>query len=216
MSNEVARAHDGWGAVPDDASGSLRGSYIKFADGEFSIGKNAEPFPGDRSVVVTGVVTLFQKWEDGKPVEQRITRPGQRHPERDELPDLDESEWELGLNGEPADPWKDSRLLYPIDPATDEEFTFVTSSMGGRRAVGDLKGQISNMRCAHPGAVPIVQLNSEKMKTRFGMKPKPLFKVVGWRQSAAETAGPVKQIDPPDGFEERHEVSDDMSDEIPF
>jgi hypothetical protein len=36
------------------------------------------------------------------------------------------------------------------------------------------------MRAAHPGAVPIVQLESRQWKTKFGLKPRPFFNIVGW------------------------------------
>lgn len=72
------------------------------------------------------------------------------------------------------------------------------------------------MRTANPGAVPVVRLRVEKMKTAYGLKPRPSFLVVGWRQSASAPAEPLKQIKAPDGFEERRSVSTDMDDDIPF
>ena len=47
--------------------------------------------------------------------------------------------------------------------------------------MGELKSQISNVRFAYPGAVPVVQLGSTMWKTGFGLKPRPEFKVIGWR-----------------------------------
>ena len=127
------------------------------------------------------VTTVWVRWDDSKPIEHRITHPGQLHPDRADLPDLDQATWERGLNGDPADPWRDTRYLRLIDPRTGQDFTFVTDTYGGRKAVGDLKSQIANVRFAHPGAVPVVQLGSTMMKTAFGLKPRPEFKVVGWR-----------------------------------
>jgi len=37
------------------------------------------------------------------------------------------------------------------------------------------------MRNTRPGAVPIVELQSRQMKTKFGMKPRPFFQDMGWR-----------------------------------
>jgi hypothetical protein len=70
-----------------------------------------------------------------------------------------------------------------IDPRTGQDYTLVTDTYGGRKAVGDLKSQISNVRFAYPGAVPVVQLGSTMMKTAYGLKPRPEFKVVGWRDN---------------------------------
>jgi hypothetical protein len=42
------------------------------------------------------------------------------------------------------------------------------------------------MRNTRPGAVPIVELQSRQMKTKFGMKPRPFFQVMGWRVKSDE------------------------------
>jgi hypothetical protein len=72
------------------------------------------------------------RWENKKAVETRLRRPGERMPERDELGYDDEDDWEFGLSGEKVDPWQNTRLVYFVDPDTAEEFTYSTSSWGGR------------------------------------------------------------------------------------
>jgi len=62
------------------------------------------------------------------------------------------------------------------------------SAWGGRNAVIDLGDQIARMRGAHPGAVPIVQLRAGEMKTRFGKKSKPMFRVVAWKAADGDPA----------------------------
>ena len=115
----------------------------------------------------------------------------------------------------PSDPWRDTRYLRLIDPRTGQDYTFVTDTYGGRKAVGELKSQISNVRFAYPGAVPLVQLGSTMMKTSFGLKPRPEFKVVGWRNKGNApvqlTHGP--QDKPP----EQHlsEIEPPFNDQIP-
>lgn len=37
------------------------------------------------------------------------------------------------------------------------------------------------MRRRQPGAVPIVELRSRQMKTKYGSKPRPHFQIKGWR-----------------------------------
>jgi hypothetical protein len=94
---------------------------------------------------------------------------------------MDESAWPPGFAGEHTDPWADTRLLHLVDPKRALTFTFTTSSAGGRWEIASLKGAISNMRAAgHGNAVPIVRLSSESMKTKFGLKKKPHFDIVGW------------------------------------
>src|SRR5262249_41984275 len=80
-----------------------------------------------------------------------------------------------------GDPWHDSRYLYLLDLKTAEDYTFVTDTYGGRRALGDLANQIAKVRCAHPGAIPLISLSSEMMQTKRGSRPKPYFKVLEWR-----------------------------------
>jgi len=182
QSNAVA-VGDGFDEVPREGFGIIRGHIVQYADAHYLIGKT-EPADG-RELAVTGVTTAWDKWR-GKEVEHRITEPGQYHPERDELGDLDQSIWEIGLNGRSKDPWQDTRYLYLIDPQTGEELTFITATAGGRKAVGDLASQIRNVRRGDPGAIAIIRLESTTWKTRFGIKPRPSLKVVGWKQGRPE------------------------------
>ena len=140
----------------------------------------------DDTYAVLDAKAVWVRWgADKKPAKQRVTQPGEHHPERHELPDNDEDEWPLGLDGDPEDPWKDNRYVSLINTVTAAELTFVTDTYGGRSAVSDLKKQISTMRRAHPGAIPIVKLSNTLMPTRFGQKQRPELKVVGWRGGPA-------------------------------
>src|SRR5262249_35672947 len=130
------------------------------------------------------------KWVNGKPAEYRMRQPGRRLPDREELGDLDEAEWEAGPDGEPRDPWQSTRFVYLVDRLTAEAYTFSTSSYGGRAAVNDLANQIQRMRFAHPGAVPVVELRATPMLTRFGRKSRPWFKVIDWLPGGSDGNGP--------------------------
>jgi hypothetical protein len=59
-------------------------------------------------------------------------------PQRKMLGDLDEATWPSGLSGQPTDPWQHQMNLVLQDRATGELYTFSTSSMTGRRAIGNL------------------------------------------------------------------------------
>jgi hypothetical protein len=71
------------------------------------------------------------------------------------------------------------------------------------------------VRFAYPGAVPIVQLGSTMMKTAFGLKPRPEFKIVGWRNKGNApvqlTHGP--QNKPPE--QNLSEIEAPFNDQIP-
>ena len=152
------------------------------------------------------------RWSGGKPAEYRVREVGRRLPDREELGDQDEADWEAGPSGEPRDPWQSTRFVYLVDPMTAEAFTFSTSTWGGRGAVADLGDQIQRMRYANPGAVPVVELHAAPMLTKFGRKSKPWFKVVDWKMTGA-APGATPQIESKNTITETSKV---MDDEIPF
>ena len=210
-------ASDGWGdAAAEAGERQIRGQLLKFADWRWSVGKEAAPIEDGTRLVALATTAMWVRWEDGKPAEYRMREPGRRLPDRDELGHLDESLWEEGPGGgEPQDPWRNTRLVYLVDPKTAEAFTFSTASWGGRSAVTDLGDQIVRMRSVHPDAVPIVELRSAEMPTKYGRKSKPLFKIVSWKMADAEQAAPAKrQITAQQA--EQEIARRDMDDEIPF
>src|SRR5262249_54401348 len=160
----------------------LRGTLLRFADSNWTRGKEAEPVERGTQLVATGTQAAQVRWQDGKPVEWRLQEPGRRLPEREELGDNDPTKWELGPDGKtPRDPWQSTRYVYLIDAASAEAFTFSTSSWGGREAVINLGDSIARMRSAHPNAMPVVALEAAPMLTRFGRKSRPVFRIVGWK-----------------------------------
>jgi hypothetical protein len=201
--HQIVVADDGFGAQENSGASMIRGKMIKFKDGKFTVDKT-ETLPASAKLIAISTIMAWVHWDDSKPVEHRVTQTGQSHPWRDELGDLDREEWPAGLDGQPADPWRDTRYLHLIDPKTAAAYTFVTDSIGGKKAVGELKEQIGVYRRVNPGAVPIVQLVSTTMKTKYGTKPRPEFKVVGWQH--IEEAKPALPSKP----------SRDMDDDIPF
>jgi hypothetical protein len=206
MSEVVLANTDGFAVAENAGASMIVGKMLKFADGKFLADKT-ETLAASTTLVAVNVTTAWVHWRDSKPIEHRVTHVGQSHPIRDELPDQDEGKWPVGLNNEPADPWHDCRYLYLIDPNTGADYTFVTSSFGGRKAIGDLKDAIRNVRSVHPNALPLVQLGSIMWKTRFGQKPRPDFKIVGWR-GKQDDIGNAKVVE--------HAPNRDMDDDIPF
>src|SRR5215470_6749529 len=89
--------------------------------------------------------------------------------------------WQPGPDGNPRDPWQNTRYVYLLDPISMEVLTYSTYSLGGRLAVISLADRIKRMReLGHSSALPVVELGAEKMPTKFGLKSKPLFKIVKW------------------------------------
>ena len=87
------------------------------------------------------------------------------------------------------------RYIYFVHPLSAAEFTFCTSTWGGRTAVSQLKTQVQTVRRIHPHAVPLVTFASATMPTKHGPKPRPQFDVVEWRNTAD---GAVPAIEPAD------------------
>jgi hypothetical protein len=209
-------ANDGWGDAAAEASERMiRGTLLKFADWRWTTGKEATPIADGTKLVALATVAMWVRWEDKKPAEYRMRESGRRLPDREELGHNDESQWDKDLSGEPQDPWRNTRLVYLVNPSTAAAFTFSTSSWGGRGAVVDLGDQISRMRSVHADAVPIVELHAAEMPTKYGRKSRPVFKIVEWKTAdAGEPAPAERQIT----AQEAKQTIDhhDMDDEIPF
>ena len=210
-----APADDGWNDAAQEAGErTIRGTLLKFADWRWTAGKEATPIEGGTKLVALATAAMWVRWGDGKPVEYRLREPGRRMPDRDELGHNDKSLWDEDPNGEPQDPWCNTRLVYLVDPQTAAAFTFSTHSWGGRDAVSNLGDQIARMRSVHADAVPIVELRAAEMPTKYGKRSKPVFKVVGWKTANAETAPAERQITAQKAKQEVDEA--EMDDEIPF
>lgn len=183
----IVQKDDGWGdAAAESAERTIKGTLLKFADWKWFKGKEGSEVESGTVLLALDTAAAWLKWANNRPVEHRMRQPGCRLPERDELGDLDESEWELGPDGQSKDPWQNTRFVHLVDPRTAEAFTFSTSSWGGRQAVADLADQIQRMRYERPGAVPLVELQAAPMLTKFGKKSRPFFKVIGWRGGGPE------------------------------
>jgi hypothetical protein len=223
MTNLVPiESDDGWSdAAAESAERTIKGTLVKFTDWKWFKGKESIEIEEGTALVVLGTTAAWVKWSGGKPVEYRMRQAGHRLPERDELGDLDESEWEFGPDGQPKDPWQNTRFVYLVDPVSAEAFTFSTSSWGGRAAVSDLAEQIQRVRCARPGAVPVVELRAAPWLTKHGRKSRPFFKVVDWRgggsRNESADGGDARNGDAtPASVEPRTIMSSSMDKEVAF
>jgi hypothetical protein len=127
-------------------------------------------------------------------------------PARDTLGDSDAAAWELGLDGKPQDPWQHHVYLVLQNTETQELFTYVTSSITGRRAIGNLLRHYDRMERTNSGAYPVVKLKVggfQHRDDRVGWVKTPVLAIVG-RTPKDSAAKPDTSI------------GADMSDEIPF
>jgi hypothetical protein len=225
MTQELAIRDDGFAVSERSSATLLKGSIVKFVDGIYKANKTEilEQAPQGPVFVVVRILTAWVHWQGGRPIEHKITHAGQSHPWREELGDDDRTEWELGVGGLPSDPWRDTRYVYLIGPHTAKTYTFVTDSVGGRQAVGELKEAIMTARHARPDALPVVQLAASNMKTKYGVKPRPDFKIVDWRSGTPTAARQIEQrADDDDTFGEPFSADKEaktvhpFDDDIPF
>lgn len=204
---EVARYID------EIAPASIVGRLIKFGkEGVFVTADDSEPVPEMADFLALCDETLVG-WikfshEDDTPPERvmGVLYDGFLMPRRETLGDTDATQWEPGLSGQPEDPWRHQVCLVLQNTETKEFYTFATTSLTGRRAVGNLLKHYDRMQRTNPGEVPIVRLKAggfNHRDDRIGWVAVPVFAVVGRapRDSAAK----------PDAS-----IGGDMSDSIPF
>src|SRR6516164_1183375 len=195
------------------APASIVGRLVKFnKDGNF-VTTDDDAVIGDDVDFVALVDQTLVGWikfaGEGAPPDRimGLLYDGFVMPARGTLGDDDQAKWEIGLNGQPQDPW--SHQIYVVLERRDEShelFTFVTSSITGRRAIGNLLRHYDRMERANANAFPIVRLKVggfNHRDDRVGWVKVPVVAVVG--------RAPKESAAKPDGS-----IGADMSDEIPF
>jgi hypothetical protein len=187
-------------AIPDDRSyreryldevapSSLVGRLIKFngKEGQFVTADDGEPIPEGAEFVAIADMTLIG-WikfngEDAPPDRhQGLLYDNYIMPSRESLGDLDPTRWELGLDGQPQDPWAHQMCLVLQHCDTREMFTFSTQSKTGRRAVGNLLKHYERMQRSGSSEYPVVRLKPggyPHRDERIGWVAVPVFVAVG-------------------------------------
>ena len=168
---------------------SLVGRPIKFDGkaGKWLFGDTDEEISPDTDFVplcdeiLIGWIKFNGKGEQPDRI-QGLLYDGFIMPPQSTLPDRDSSKWELGLSGEPDDPWQHQMCLVLQSPGTHELCTFATSSRTGRRAVGNLLRHYDRMRKKDDDHYPVVRLKVSGYNhkdERVGWVHTPVFAVVG-------------------------------------
>jgi hypothetical protein len=218
-------------AIADkDAPQHAIGDRLHFSKGDFYAGVNSEPVAVGKKFTVAPDLVLagYVNWHNNKPCAIRMVRgdSGEPLPERADLDDNDSSKWETDLNGNPRDPWQETRYL----PLMDEDgrlFTFTTSSNTGRRSVGNLLRRYDAHRKRHPDTYPIIKLavgSFQHSDKAIGKVKFPEFEPAGYepkaRFLAALAAAGFYVGEPPAGDDSSASTSpaldDKLNDEVPF
>jgi hypothetical protein len=164
----------------------IQGEIIRFADGRWST-KEGVPLANDLALLAIGTTRALQRWSARMPVETVLERPGVRLRDLDDLnAAIPEEQWEPGLDGKPRPPWVLQSVVYLINPVDAATFTYLNSTAGARIAVERLAEKVGRMRMLRGSRVlPLVTLDARAMKTKFGVKQRPEFTIIDWRDFGA-------------------------------
>jgi hypothetical protein len=127
---------------------------------------------------------------------------GFRMPPREELGDLDVTQWPAGLSNAPEDPWRHQIALPLMNASTQELLVFTALNDTGRRAVGRLLQHYERMLRLKPGELPVVRLKVggfNHRDARVGWVSTPQFAIVG-RINRSDVAKPATA--PSDGMDD--------------
>jgi len=183
--------------IDEIAPASIVGRMIKFGkEGKFVTHDDGEAISEDVDFTALCDQTLIgyiKFGAEGEPPERAmgLLYDGFIMPARETLGDLDIKKWELGLDGKPADPWQHHVYLVLQRGDSGELFTYVTSSVTGRRAIGNLLRHYDRMKKSQPDQYPVIRLKIggfQHRDERVGWVATPVFAVVGRmpRDSAAK------------------------------
>ena len=186
-------------AVPDNrpaheryldeiAPATIAGRMIKFnKEGKFIVADDETEVSEDTDFIALCDQTLigwikFNGQGEAPSREMGLLYSDYIMPPRESLGDTDPAEWEEGLSGQPADPWQHHVYLVLQRVDTGEVFTFVTSSVTGRRAIGMLLKHYDRMQKQQPGHYPLVRLKVggfQHRDDRVGWVKTPVIAAIG-------------------------------------
>jgi hypothetical protein len=156
---------------------------LKFKKGVYVVDDKTIPLGTEFLAHTTAWTKCWIKFIDGEFMERKLYRValGEQPAEREDLDDLDQSTWKLGIDGKPADPWILQYMLPMETLSSGDIVVFCSQSAGGKLAVSDICGAYAR-RCKK-GVLgqPVVKLGCTMMPTKkFGDVQRPLFEVVSW------------------------------------
>ena len=167
------------------------GKLLKFTKhGDWIAGEAGEEMPDDARLIIHmhDMQEGWQKWEDGRPTEQRMSYVRDRQPNQPNVPlretlgDTDHASWELGLDGRPRDPWMFTYMFNLMDEH-GQLYTFSNGSDGTKSALKTLNENYAVVYRHKPDDFPIVTLNKSgynHKNKQIGWVNTPFFKIVGW------------------------------------
>ncbi len=181
-------------------------AFLKYVKGSFIFGIDEDELARGTELVpnMEEIGVGWLKWQGGEVVEENMALWATGHPYREDLGDLDRDLWETDDDGKPIDPWTETATVPFKDPGTGQEFTFSTSSAGGRRAVSKLVYAWRHGVTQGKSGLPVVAIDSDTYKhKKYGPVFFPTLTITRWEDEADLIAGAAGADDLPD-------------DEVPF
>jgi hypothetical protein len=177
---------DGLDSFTMDQIGARTGAFggarlLKYVTDHY-VTREGEVIEPSREMIVLGLKKVIQKFVGQKLVDTIEVPDGEKMPDVNAMNEAaPREEWGTDLNGNPVGPFVRVLVLKMLDASTMDRFAFVTSSVGGSIAVGDLSDKTKVMRRLNgPNVVPVVSCNVTNFKTRFSMRKRPDFRLVRW------------------------------------
>jgi hypothetical protein len=196
--------------------------FLKFKKGQYFVREDEVAIGSEFLAHTKSWLKCWIKFIDGQKVDQKVYRvfKGEKPPERDELCDLDQSEWPT-RDGKPEDPWSYQYYMPVENLETGDVLIFVTSSWGGRKAVAELCTTYAKRLKSGGDGQPIIKLAATEMPTKnHGKVAAPKFVIVAYDDAEREvdTGEMVSTIkaQPEAPAKKIAATADDMDDAIPY
>src|SRR5262249_19612699 len=153
-----------------EGAGLIQGTLLKFSNTADWVTRDEEEILNDLELVAVDVARVVQRWEAGRPIETRILEAGEAFPDIEAMnAEIPSDQWEEGPDGKPRGPWQAQHVLYLLDPATMNKYTFPTGTTGGRIAIRDLRDKLTWIRrLKGQNVYAVITLSAVSMKTKFG------------------------------------------------
>jgi len=181
-------------------------NFLKFVKGTFVFGPDEDELSLGMELVPNMLEARagWLKWHDGEVVEEQMVHFSVgKYPFREDLGDLDQSEWEVDEDGRALDPWSECYTVPFKDPASGQEFTFTTSSAGGRRAVSKLIQAWRYGQSRGESGLPVVAIGADSYRhKKYGNVDFPTFTIKRWADETDLIAGEVAEDDPNDDLDD--------------
>jgi hypothetical protein len=174
----------------------IRGQFLRCVDG-FWQNRDGVALPAGMRLLALHTARALQRWEDKRPTQTIIESEGSPLPDLDALnAEIPESQWEIGLDGNPRPPWSKQYVAYFLDIDDAGLYTYGNATIGARIAVLELEEKLRWMKVLRgENCLPLIKLACCPMKTRFGVQQRPSFPVIEWRRISGGGAATLQLAD---------------------